>query len=483
MLSNLYKSMIALLLYGIACLILAPTSASAYVPIYGGPTMYYSTSDISYGLSQGGGVTHVSDSGVVTQDAVRYSTDFFGPCNVRWDASGTFIELGNLGRDNQGYQQSQVYMVDPTGNAVGWSRSNNYSTYGRAVIWNANSTTATELLSPPDTPIYRFRESSEAYAINMSGMIVGSSGKSNMSGYSLGACAVRWNSPGAAGIELGNIGTRPSDGFTSAMPQAVNDSGIAVGIASKYDAYGNFEGFRAVRWDTSGNATELGNLVANLIPGVYTETVVFSPGLESAIASDGTAFGNTQKYDAAGNSLGNRAVRWDASGTAATELGNLGTLPSGYTGTYLLGATASGIAFGHATKNGEMMQECAVRWDPSGTAAIELDNLGFSRTGVYGFNSYGVAVGEAGGSAVYWDSSAVGVDLNTLIDPSSGWQLEYAACISDTGWIVGEGIYDPDGLGGDYRMFLMQVPEPSSIVLLISLLLPLCLFALKRRRF
>jgi hypothetical protein len=44
----------------------------------------------------------------------------------------------------------------------------------------------------------------------------------------------------------------------------------------------------------------------------------------------GTAVGDTTKYTG-GTSLGYRAVRWDASGTAATELGNLGTEGTGYT--------------------------------------------------------------------------------------------------------------------------------------------------------
>jgi hypothetical protein len=63
----------------------------------------------------------------------------------------------------------------------------------------------------------------------------------------------------------------------------------------------------------------------------------------------------------------------------------------------------------------------------------------------------------------------VAVDLNTLIDPASGWILTEADDISDTNWIAGIGTYDPDRPGGQaayQRLFLIQVPEPICVFLL-----------------
>jgi hypothetical protein len=63
----------------------------------------------------------------------------------------------------------------------------------------------------------------------------------------------------------------------------------------------------------------------------------------------------------------------------------------------------------------------------------------------------------------------VAVDLNTLIDPASGWTLNIASAISDTNWITGQGTFDPDGPGAQpayKRLFLLQVPEPASLPLL-----------------
>jgi hypothetical protein len=72
--------------------------------------------------------------------------------------------------------------------------------------------------------------------------------------------------------------------------------------------------------------------------------------------------------------------------------------------------------------------------------------------------------------AVYWSADGVAVDLNTLIDPNSGWVvLDMASSINDTGWIAGQGLFDPDGAGGVdayQRQFLMQVPEPAALSLL-----------------
>ena len=87
----------------------------------------------------------------------------------------------------------------------------------------------------------------------------------------------------------------------------------------------------------------------------------------------------------------------------------------------------------------------------------------------YGVSKTGTVVGFAeryvGGAlqdqrAVLWGTDALAVDLNTLIDPDSGWFLTEADAISSNGmWISGIGVYDPDGTG-DYaysRFFTLQM--------------------------
>lgn len=60
------------------------------------------------------------------------------------------------------------------------------------------------------------------------------------------------------------------------------------------------------------------------------------------------------------------------------------------------------------------------------------------------------------------------VDLNSLIDPKSGWTLTNATAIRDTNWILGIGSFDPDGTGPQQaysRLFILQVSEPASVIL------------------
>jgi hypothetical protein len=123
----------------------------------------------------------------------------------------------------------------------------------------------------------------------------------------------------------------------------------------------------------------------------------------------------------------------------------------------------------------------AVRWDASGVAATPLGNLGTDGTSrAYDINNSGIAVGDAqdfvngvsaGSHAVAWPSGTTAIDLNDLIDPTSGWVLRNSFSISDTNWITGVGVFDPDGPGGATaysRVFLLQlppVPEPATAVL------------------
>ena len=54
------------------------------------------------------------------------------------------------------------------------------------------------------------------------------------------------------------------------------------------------------------------------------------------------------------------------------------------------------------------------------------------------------------------------VDLNTLIDPLSGWELVTAWGINDAGQITGYGL-----IGGETHAFLLTpVPEPATLVLI-----------------
>jgi hypothetical protein len=336
---------------------------------------------------------------------------------VRWEASGTdATELGNLGTDVDGFTDSSVYAINDAGTAIGVASL--YDGAGewfgfRAVRWDASGTVATELgnLGTDSSGVTQ----SVPHAINDAGTIVGDAAKFGDSDEPLGERAVRWDASGAA-TELGNLGT-DADGYTYAVAYAINDAGTAVGYAETYDGSGGYLGDRAVRWDASDTiATELENLGTD-IDGVATS-------YPDAINNAGTIVGYAEKYDGSGGYLGGRAVRWDASGTSVTEFGSLGTDPAGVTNSEAYAINWAGTAVGYAE-------------DYDGSGAL------------------------LGVRAVYWNLDGAAVDLNTLIDPLSGWTLEYADAISDSGWIAGSGTFDPDGPGEQEaygRLFLMQIP-------------------------
>ena len=122
----------------------------------------------------------------------------------------------------------------------------------------------------------------------------------------------------------------------------------------------------------------------------------FQGGSVAGVNDAGTVVGNAGKYDGAGAELGSRAVRWDGSGAPAMELGNLGTNASGVTISrhrhqqrrHWPSARPTG------TTAGVSKGTRAVRWDASGTAATELRNLGTDASGVT--QSQAFAINDAG---------------------------------------------------------------------------------------
>jgi Protein of unknown function (DUF3466) len=449
--------------------------ATAFFPVSGGP-VYLSSTDIDL-VSQGhhiapGNLVNNSGTAVGSGRKYRVGPDY-GLRAVRLNGSGAnAAELGNLGTSDTGYTDSIAYGVNDGGTAVGFVDDYDMGVnYGpRAVRWDNSGTNVTELgtLGTDSSGSTK----SIAYAVNNNGTTVGFANK-YIAGIDHGPRAVRWDGSSTNAIELGNLGTN-QNGNTDCRAYAVNDSGTAVGWALKYESESAFS-YRAVRWDGSGTiATELGHL--------GTDSSGFTLVRALAVNNSGTAVGSAIKY-VSGSRYAERAVRWDGSGTAATELG----LPASAFDNSTSRAFAvnnSGTAVGYALTgaSGVYHGARAVRWDGSGTTATQLgdlgtDSIGYTETIAYEVNDSGIAVGSAdryvlgkfaGTRAVAWMSDGLAIDLNTLIDPASGWILKRAYSISDTGWVTGFGVYDPDGPSGIPsfgRLFVMQIPEPSALLL------------------
>lgn len=367
----------------------------------------------------------VDGSGAAFGYATKFGTDF-GERAVRWDAGGQPVELGNLGLPPGRITGSAVQATNAAGTAGGYSAR--YDAIGnsignRPVRWQTGSTLAIEL----DTLGSRSDGFADGavQAVNSAGVMVGGSRRYDAAGKDLGPRAVRWSPSGTAVTELQNLGVSATN-FTTTSPFQINDSGTTVGFATKYVG-GTLIGKFPVRWDASGAVTELG------IP--WSDPVGLAQGYAYALSAAGTAAGAAVKYDATGKSLGSRPLRWDAGSATPVELATFGTNPSGFANSGASAINASGIAVGDSET-----------FDASGNSL--------------------------GGRAVYWAADGTMVDLNSLIDPSAGWTLKGASAISDTGWIAGNAHFDPDGPGGIaayHRTFVLQLPEPSTCVVLAGL--------------
>jgi hypothetical protein len=336
---------------------------------------------------------------------------------VRWDASGTAIGLAPLSQDSNGVTAAGAWAVNADGTAVGWATQ-----YAGDILL-------------------------------------------------AGTRPVRWDASGAV-TELGNLGL--ISGSANGVALAINDVGTAVGWVDKpgtsYTA-----GKRAVRWGASGTiATELGNLGINSTMFSKTDILAF------AVNASGTAVGWAEKWSPNGRVYqGNRAVRWDGSGTAATELGNLGLSSIGRSSGIAYAVNDAGTAAGYSEKydSGTLVGTRAVRWDALG-AVTELANLGLDVNNstsaiAYAVNSAGTAVGYSqkyvGGSyvgdrAVIWLPDASAIDLNELgvapVAENGTWILTTAKALSADGWVAGSGTFDPDGgglLAGYVRHWVAQV--------------------------
>lgn len=439
-----------------------PTRCEAALPVYGSPGY---TPGVG-GYIAGVGVVDASDNSVEINDAgvAVGRASRFNAAGVdqdiralRWSPTASEV-LGHLGTSG-GLAFAGVNAINNAGVAAGGVTIG----FGDnlAVRWNGPGVAATQLQTPLGF------SGSGIQDINESGTTLGIASLP----FGMGSQAVRWNAAGTPTL-LPNL-----PGYFAVEAYDLNDSGTALGRAFTGDDD------RAVRWDAAGAITELGHLGLDA-----SGATLIQP---NAMNDSGTAVGNAFRHDGAGNFEGNVPVRWE--GLAAIELD---TLPAG-PGGFLFGSARAindvGTTVGYVVKSPSFPTDefgtRAARWDAGGTALTVLGTLGVAANGeaqaqALAINASGLIVGTTSAHnsatdlpnprAVFWNpTGTAAVDLNTLIDPASGWTLTHALAVSDTGWIAGAGYFDPDGPGGQEaygRLFLLQVPEPSGLLLLSTLL-------------
>ncbi len=466
-----------------ALLHLALISIASAVPIYGGPTYDPSTQTgfMNPMMSSPPGGSYAGDGMGIVNTTKSNSGMTVGSRAFRFDNSGNAaIELGNLGTSSLGSAFNVVYSMNTSGTISGYSTkydsSGSYFGY-RAVRWDTTNVP----LPLDDIGLSSSGSTSAiAYSINQDGGSAGFAEAWNGAA-DLGPRAVRWAATGTAATRLDDLGT--SGGVTDSRGYSINKDGTVVGYANKYDGT-TLLGQRAVRWDAGGHAaTPLDTLPARSTDG-------FTNSIANAVNKNGTAVGFSTLYSGT-TSLGSRAARWDANGTAVTPLDDDGTSSTGSTSSVAVAINSDGTSVGMASKydaGHTYLGIRAIRWDATGTSRTELGVLGTNSGGItnsnaFAINTAGNMVGQAdfytngtknGTHAVAWGSDAVAIDLNSLLSSAdaANWTLTNAYSISDTNWVTGVGTFDPDGptgaLASYSRAFLIQVnvPEPMSTAML-----------------
>jgi probable HAF family extracellular repeat protein len=212
----------------------------------------------------------------------------------------------------------------------------------------------------------------------------------------------------------------------------INDSGAAAGIR-----YGTGSQCQAFLYD--------GSSMTNLptLGGVWS--MAQSINNSGQIAGDAT---NHQGKD--------HAVLWNAG--QPLDLGTLGGSTSWATGigddgrVVGMSESANGYWYGFLWQSGQQM--------------VNLGTLpGYRESDAEAVNSRGEVVGRAmgpGNRAFIWSNGGM-YDLNDLIPANSGWVLQSARDINESGQIIGYGTFN----GVDEAFLLTPVPEPSSMFVLL----------------
>jgi uncharacterized membrane protein len=280
-------------------------------------------------------------------------------------------------------------------------------------------------------------DTSAATGINASGVIVGrGDGLRDPTGLppdlSDATHATRWPVP--TSIEDIGAGTE----FSAAT--AINDLGNAAGNV------GPIAGQQGFFWTPGGGMS--------ILPDPVGGSDVFIEDLNDANAIVG--FATVSGVE--------RAFLWNA----ITTPQGLGDLDGDGGASAAFGINDAGWIVGSSDDGGEQR---AFRRDP-GTGVLEglahLPGGDFSRA--RDINASGVAVGSAWDPialafhAVLWDSDGTVYDLHDLLTNGSGWVLEEALAISDTGYIAGTA---RNAAGESEGFLLLPIPEPGTGLLLL----------------
>jgi len=321
--------------------------------------------------------------------------------------------------------------------------------------------------------------SSEAFAINNSGQIVGMSGVAN------GSHAYLWQN----GV-MTDIGV-PGDQHSS-IAYDINDSGHVAGHSFGDSPYNRpflyHDGSMIDLGDFGGGGANAGSVNnSNEVVGIsvyangVTHAIRWSNGtmldLDPAPGGTSYAYGINDLGQIVGTKVpfGSQGFLWEDG--ALTDLGDLFG-GSGHTTPFVINNASQVV--GYSGLVGSSETHPFIWQDGVMTHLGSLSGATGAANYARGINNLGDVVGMSGGRAFIWDSVDGMRDLNELTDDSGdGWNFTHAYDINDGGQIVGFG-YDTDGV--HHALLLTPIPEPSTVTSLVGLGIMLSLTWVWRRR-
>lgn len=215
-------------------------------------------------------------------------------------------------------------------------------------------------------------------------------------------------------------------------PRAINGSGEIAGWTGATLA----TGWRA------RNACLYSGGSLSVLPGIGGDN-----SMALGINASGDAVGTA---DVAGG-MHTHAVLWSAG--AAHDLGTLGGLNS-----QACGVNDSRQVTGYSQIANGQPHAFIFNVAPNGSVSSRVDLGALGQDMSYGaaINAQGMVVGTSDNRAFLWDGTQM-LDLNTTIDPASGWELRTATSISDSGEIVGNGLHN--GWPSAYKLVAGCAPD------------------------
>ncbi len=339
-------------------------------------------------------------------------------CVVVVHANGNDIQYAITDLGELGGPISTPNAMNNLGQVVGWAEI--YTQYAHAFLYSGSGPMMNLGSFGGDYSV------SVATGINNNGMVVGYSDE----GGTNPTIAFQYT-PGGGMQNLG-----PVFGSTTSYAWGVNNNGQIVGFYAP--ASGGDDGF--VYNSPSASMLNLGPCLPLCIN---------DNGLVAAIGGSGT---EESTYTSSG-------------GTGAWV--NIGSLGGSDTQPY--GMNNRGDIVGSSATTASGARQAFLY---SGGTMTDLGTFGGVSSLAYGINDLGVVVGTAdfagdqsGAAFVYYGSGSI-VDLNTLVDPSLGWDIGEATGINDKGQICAAAYKD----GEDHALLLTPTPEPSSCCLLCGAL-------------